>query len=248
MKIEHLSVSHVNEFLNYRSRWFMSRILGYKFPMSVAGHRGTAVETGVAASLRDDNDADPITLALSQFDELCSEIDDSAKIAEERADIPRLIESGIEAMAELIATHGKVVKTQRKLEAKLLTNGYPWIGYTDFEMADETIVDLKTSNRTNSAMPGNWGRQGAFYRFAATTFAEVKFLQLVPLKTKVNANVLTLVNDQRYLGQLRDAERAITALLSLNPIDISPAFLPSPDDFFMDDKAIREAAATVWSF
>ena len=97
-------------------------------------------------------------------------------------------------------------------------------------------------------MPGNWGRQGAFYRFAATTFAEVKFLQLVPLKTKVNANVLTLVNDQRYLGQLRDAERAITALLSLNPIDISPAFLPSPDDFFMDDKAIREAAATVWSF
>lgn len=246
LAFDHLSVSHANDFIERRPKWYASRIMGVRFPGSPDMHRGTAVEFGVNHGLSEGcvDTAEAVALATAKYDELAEGMD-GAEVC--REDIGRLVIAGIDAMAELIAMHGPVAGYQEKIEHRLFRDGWPWVGFTDFRMADGTIIDLKVTKSTKSTLPGGWGRQLAFYSHALDD-CRAKALMLVPLKTKVGVSTFDLPETMRpvYIGQLRDAERAIATILDVGADKIAAAFMPDPDSYFLADPESRRLCAAIW--
>jgi hypothetical protein len=256
---DHLSVSHATDFLEYRPKWFMCRVLGHKLSVGPSAHRGAAVEEGVNAVIfRGASIEEGIEEAHHTFDAKAADCD-LDKAAEAKADLNRLVEAGVKAMEALEDEHGPVRAIQHRLFAKLPSGTVPWLGFADYVMQDGTIVDLKTAGRSKGSLPAAWGRQGAFYQYAAqceaqlaedyTTTLEppaVKFVCLVSLKKEVKVETIPLEHAAFYLHQLQQVERALDAILSLgDPATIAPFFLPSGDEFWMDDEA-RALSRQVW--
>lgn len=246
VEFQHLSVSHANEFISYRAKWFAHRVMGMKFPFSNDMYRGSAVEAGIKTALWDDRNA-PLQFcqeaALRAYD-----VDALGELDDLRETIPSLVERGIAEMKALETQHGPVVDYQRKLEHRLFGNGYMWLGYTDFTMEDGTTIDVKVSKQTKTSLSGAWGRQGAFY-WEANGHKPVRFLAMTPLKTKMNVNVIDLPENQApiFLGQLRDAERAISSILEVGPHKILGAFMPDIEgDFAWATPEARAIADSVW--
>lgn len=245
MSFDHLSVSHANDFIERRPKWYATRIMGVRFPATPDMHRGSAVEAGIQHGLSEacDDPLEAAAIAIAKFDELTEGMAGAEAC---RDDIDRLVTAGLDAMANLIAQHGPVKTYQQKVECRLFANGYPWLGYTDFVMADGTVVDLKVTRATKSALPGGWGRQLAFYSYALE--APAKVLMLVPLRTKVGVSTFDLpeIMARIYLGQLRDAERAIATILEVGADKIAAAFLPDPESYWLADPVARDLCARIW--
>lgn len=243
---KHLSPSHANDFIQRRPKWFAHRIMGAIFPADDNMHRGTAVEAGIAEAVFNDQNASmdqAHAAALSTFDRLVDGIE-----SELRDSIPELVSAGINAMGDLIAEHGPVVAYQKRVECRLFHNGYPWLGLTDFTMADGATIDTKVSKVTKTAIDGGWGRAASYY-WHGTGEKPVKFLALTPLKTKINANILPLDPELApiYLGQLRDAERAIMTILENGVDKFAAAFMPDLEaDFTWKTPEAREIARSIW--
>lgn len=235
--IDHLSPAHANAFLCRRSSWWRRYVLRQQETVGAKAHRGTAVEAGIHRALTEDGMEHAIDYAMSLYAEAAAECEDAADVA---LDIPRLIEAGVATMGELVAEHGPVAGYQRKLTAKLLPNGFDWLGYTDFTMTDGTIIDLKVSGRSVSDISSEWARAGAFYHHASGG-AAVKFLALTPLKKEVKAAVLTANMHGPHLDMLRQIERDVSRVLRLidaaGPDAVAACFAPNPDDYWNKDAA-----------
>ena len=241
MKIEHFSVSHINDFIERRPKWFLSRVLGHEFPMGAAAHRGTAVEHGVTHGLLNNCSLDEsVELALKDFDNLSRgcEKDD---IASTRVAIPAMVAE----LIEVLHPYGKPESVQRRVEGKLRETGeIPWVGYLDLEFP-EVIVDIKTKNKTPSSIPGGWRRQGAFYSKCSNK--PVKFVCAVATKmVKVQTLEMTAEDSNLGMKELSSAARAILALTELPDETLAHVCFPDSSDWTLSDKSIRAAAAKVW--
>lgn len=237
---DHLSPAHANAFLCRRSQWFRRYVLRRSEAVGAKAHRGTAVEAGIYKAVTDDAGMDAaIDEAMELYNGLAVENADREEVG---YDIPRLVEAGVEAMAELIAQHGRIAGYQRKLKARLLDDGMEWLGYTDFTMEDGVIVDCKVAGRSPSAIGNEWGRAAAFYSFATDGGqTPVKFLALTPLKREVKISVLTATDHAAHLDMLRDIERdvmRVTRLIETAGTDaVAPCFAPNPDDYWNKEAA-----------
>lgn len=240
---KHLSVSNVNGFISWRSKWYLERIAGFKSVMGPEAHRGSAVEHGVAHGLiQHAPPADCIALALHDYDELCADldIDHTATI---RDGIPALTT----ALLEHLKPYGKVVSTQRECRGEFSQlPGVNWIGFIDFEFESGLIVDVKTKKQTPSELPSDWGRQGAFYHNRLGM--PVKFVCGIPLKggPRIVTFDITDENGPQYLDQLLEGARAMDRILSLPKDSLADVFTPSPDDWFLKDEMTFNAAKEIW--
>lgn len=239
---KHMSVSNVNGFISWRSKWYLERIAGFKSVMNPEAHRGTAVEHGVAHCLIQRQPIDDgIALALHDYDELCADLDvDHA--AQCREGIPGLVKALIGALEPF----GRVVSVQRAVRGQYdCLPGVEWVGYCDFEFED-LIVDLKTKKQTPSELPSDWGRQGAFYHNRLGK--PVKFVCGIPLKGGPRTVSFTVddVNAPQYLSQLLEGAQAMDRILSLPKDRLADVFMPDPDDWFLKDEMTRNAAKDVW--
>lgn len=243
---KHLSPSNVNDFIERRPKWLASRILGHQFPASVKMHLGTAGEAGIKAGTADCLPVDDaVERAVEMFDGLTALFSDEEK-ADCRANLPRVVRAGIEAVVAMVAEHGPITQAQRKVEGTLPDGLMPWLGFTDLVMLDGTIIDIKVTSTSKSSMPAGWARQGAYYQWVERAPA-VKFLAVVPLKTKVNAQVLLLENVGAWVRQLQMAEHAMEAMLSLGSEDsLIAACFPNSEDFYWSDEASVEIRKSIW--
>ena len=153
MKIEHLSVSHINDFIERRPKWYLSRVLGYDFPVGAAAHRGTAVEHGVTHGLLNDCSLDEsVELALKDFSNISKDCEKD-DINSNRVAIPAMVAE----LIEVLHPYGKPESIQRRVEGKLQETGeIPWVGYLDLEFP-EVIVDIKTKKKPRRPSPEGGG-------------------------------------------------------------------------------------------
>lgn len=243
---DHLSPSNINDFIERRPKWLASRILGHKFPASVAMHLGTAGEAGIKGGTADCLSVDDaISTALEVFDGLTVQFEGDA-VTTARDNIPRVIRAGVEAVGELVNEHGPIVQAQRRVEGSFVDGVMPWLGFTDLTLMDGTIIDLKVTGKSKSEMPAGWARQGAYYQWMERAPA-VKFLAVVPLKKEVKTQVLPLENIGAWVRQLQMAEHAMEAMLSMPSTDsLIAACFPNMDDFYWSDAESRAIANTIW--
>lgn len=240
---KHLSVSNVNGFISWRSKWYLERIAGFKSVMGPEAHRGSAVEHGVAHGLIYPVPVENcIKLALDDYDNLCADLDLDATAAC-REGIPGLVTK----LLETLKPFGKVVSTQHLVKGQYdCLPGIKWIGYTDLEFESGLVVDIKTKKQTPSEMPSDWGRQGAFYH--DRTGKPVKFVCAIPLKggPRVVTFDVTDENGPHYLKQLLEGACAMDRILALPKDRLADIFMPDPDDWFLKDAMTRNAAKDVW--
>ena len=242
MNFDHLSVSHVNDFISRRPKWFLTRVKNMKFPVGVEAHRGSAVERGVVHGLVQKAERDQcVAIALQGYDELTADMDieDAAKC---RAPIPGLVEALLDTMAGFVP-----ISTQKRCGmTSPVTGSIPWVGYTDLE-DDSCVVDIKTKSRTPSELPGDWRRQGAFYSKA--TGKPARFVCGIPNKViGIKTFDLTPEDVERGWSELQRAADAMFKLLDLSPEVLSAACLPDPDDWMIArDKMFAHAVKEVWN-
>lgn len=240
---KHLSVSNVNGFISWRSKWYLERIAKAALPMGPEAHRGTAVEHGVTHGLIQGAPLDAcVSVALQDYDTLAAglDLDDAAEC---RKPIPALVSALIDALKPL----GKVTAVQRRVEKTYPEfPGVSWIGFADIIFEDSLCVDIKTRGRTPSEFPGDWGRQGAFYNDCLKM--PVKFVCAIPLakETRVVKYDLAADHAATYLEQLLDGAKLMDRLLSLPASQLADVFTPSPDEWFLKDTQTFNAAKEVW--
>lgn len=243
------SPSSINGFLEYRSKWFLEKIMKKPLLSSVEAERGKAVELGISNHLTGAcTPEQAVEVALAEYDQKTADLDvDDAMLC--RADIAALVMAGIEALTP----YGKLIAVQRKIwldVGKIPETVLPWMGYVDFIFEGNIIVDLKVTGRTPSTMPAGHSRQGAFYAYAIPETARTDFVYLVPLKKGVNVVKHTLENQQSHFEDLRQGAIALHRVLSFSddPNELTPIFFPDPHDWWLKDLLTRNIAKEVWSF
>src|ERR1700756_2212716 len=104
--INHLSPSSINCWINAPSLWVLERLIGFKSPVGVGAHRGTAVEAGVSAGLFDHSlsEADCAAVAIPVFEKLTALCGDP-KRETERAAIPNMVRQGL-----ALRSHGAPIR------------------------------------------------------------------------------------------------------------------------------------------
>lgn len=238
---KHLSVSNVNGFISWRSKWYMEKIAGVKTPMGPEAHRGSAVEHGVTHGLIQGAALDVCQqVALDDYDELVADLDvDDAEAC--RGPIPDMVS----ALIDTLKPFGKVTSSQRRVSKEYDDlPGVSWIGYADVIFDDVLCVDIKTKGRTPSSLPSDWGRQGTFYHDCLSM--PVKFVCAVPLKSGVKVHTFDLSTPEQYRTQLLEAAKSMDRVLSLPKTVLPDVFQPSPDDWFLKDPMALNAAKEIW--
>lgn len=247
--MKNYSVSNVNGFLSWRTKWFLTKIRKFNIPMGPEPHRGTAVEQGVIAHVAQQLAIeDAIKLAQARYAELTADLDvDQAEKCGEA--IPGLVTALGTSLQSLTEVHGKISAVQKRVECKFpdVTGDIPWLGFLDVQFEDGTILDLKVKGKTPSEMPGDWARQGAFYSHCQGG-KDVIFLTGVPLKKGVNIIPLSLdlSTVPARLHELKEGARAIELILSMPENMQAYACLPSPDDWSLKDPMVMNAAQETW--
>ena len=236
---DHFSPSHINDFIERRAKWYLTRVRGFKTTMGVFAHRGTAVEAGVVHGLLNDcphNEA--VAEATRMYSSLCAGLTDTESVG---ASIPAMVESLIEELHPL----GKPESIQRKIEGTFRATGdTPWIGYTDIEFPD-FIVDIKTKKTTPNGLTGGWKRQGAFY--SQRTNKPVKFVCAIARK-KVTIKTIELTPEDAKTGiaEIEYYATALKSILALGDEMMAHICAPEPGDWMLKDKEFYDLAVKVW--
>lgn len=231
-KFTHLSASSITSFVQRRSVWWAERVMGQRLPVSPAMIRGNAVETGVRfALLGDDIDAS-VKRALDQYEADCTReklIDLDGKIAKERDVIAPSIELAVEALAGFGVPKYDDNGRQQKVSifcryGDSEDDRIEVIGFLDF-VFDGLIVDLKSTGRMPSTM--SWGHQVQRAIYARATGLPVKFCYCSPKKVELKEDGDIDV----ILASIKQAVRAMDAVLRLDVEQQRLLCLPDPDDF-----------------
>lgn len=241
-----LSVSNVNSFMDYPSRWYLERIKGFKGVGSPDMERGNAVELGIHNFYLTGKLNESIDFAKKHYVTKTADLD-LDEVAECGQPIGELIECGIEALRP----YGELSSYQRKIwidKEHVKGSPLPWIGFVDFDFVGGAIVDCKVTGKTPSELSSSHARQGAFYAKHSPNITKVDFMYLVPLKGGCKATIHTLTNTDAHYASLMSGMRAMNTILSevKSSALLDAIFQPSPGEYWLADPMASHAARDVW--
>jgi hypothetical protein len=238
--ITHLSPNSLNLFASEPALWVLQYLLGRKFGVGCAAHRGSAAEVGVQAGLLEIGR--PVEecqqLALASYDRLTALSADSRR-AKEREAIPGIVAIALNELRQygtLTAYQGRVVNRFEDVPVDIL-------GYFDFEFAGAgVIVDLKTSLRLASEISTPHARQVAHY--IAGGNREGRLCYATPAKLAV----YRLENPAVHRAAMNNVARRLQRFLSISadPMELAGIVTPRVDEFWWSDPMARAAALEVY--
>lgn len=232
-RFTHLSASSITSFVQRRSVWWAERIAGVKLPVSPAMIRGNAVETGVRFALLGDDIDSAIKRAVDQYDADCTReklLDLDGKVAKEREVIAPSVELAVDALAGFGVPKYEANGKQQKVSIFCRygddeADRIEVIGFLDF-VFEGLIVDLKSTGRMPSTM--SWGHQVQRAIYARATGLPVRFAYVTPKKIELKEDG----DIDAVLASIKQAVRAMDAVLRLDTDQQRLLCLPDPDDFF----------------
>lgn len=237
--IKHLSPSSLNLYAVNPCLWVGKYLAGWKDEMGPAGHRGSAIESGLDYWLfhRDPKAAE--AKALAHYAELTAgQADDEFEI--ERANVPTMLAQAITALKDAPTPVGRQIKVEH------WANGceVPIIGYVDY-LWDDHGLDLKTTKACPSSIKADHGRQIALY-------SEVRKRPFKILYVTGKKFALYEMSADEQAAGLRDLERQARAVRHLlnkseNAEDAARFFAPDTSDFRWSPKTIEAANITYGS-
>lgn len=236
--IEHLSPSSLNCYAEQPSFWCLKYLHGFKDDGSPAAWRGSAVEAGLDHWLfKRDKDVS-LVAALDRFElDALGLCDDGTE--RERTAIAAFLDRAMLATGELGPP------TVRQFEVNYWFEGVevPILGRIDYEWEQEGI-DLKTTNRMPSLIPGRHARQISLYQ--AARGKPYKILYVTP--SKFEFKELSNEESQKALKTLEWHAHAIRRVLSMFSCkyELSKIFAPDWDHYFWKREEARQAAAEIW--
>ena len=241
--IEHLSPSSINEFSSAQALFVLRRLL--KKPTGTVGaaaHRGTAVESGVAAGLTNPSAslADCVRVALDQFRLLTAMSTDPRKEKEENS-IGGFVEQGLTALKP----YGVPTSLQGLCTLKVEGLEVPVLGYYDFLFPGGILVDLKTTHSLPSSITGAHARQVALY--ASVLGPDIK--PCLAYVSSKKANLLALENVSEHVKALTNMAMQVQRFLALSddPVVLSRLCAPpDTDSFYYSAPEARQAAYEVF--
>ena len=241
--IEHLSPSSINEFSSSQALFVIRRLL--KKPTGTVGssaHRGTAVESGVAAGLTNPSASltDCVMVALDQFRLLTAMSTDPRKEKEENS-IAGFVEEGLKALKPF----GVPTSTQGLCTMKVDGLETDIIGYYDFLFPNGVLVDLKTTHALPSTITAAHARQVALY--ASVLGPDIK--PCLAYVSSKKSNLISLENVQGHVKALSNMALQVQRFLSLSedPVVLSRLCAPPDvDSFYFNSPEARQAAFEVF--
>lgn len=242
-KIEHLSPTSLNTWIDQPAMWAAKYLLGFK-DENAAMWRGLAVEGGLDAFLvsRDPNARCPdlcLGRALDRFDLTSGGLCDDATLRE-RNRVKPMLANAMRAAMELPPP----VLRQNPIEYWFDGIEVPIKGVTDYEW-DDWGMDLKTANRMPSAIPARHARQVSVYQAARKK--PFKLLYVTEGKSKMDA--LTGEESALHLKRLEWYAHSIRRVLSVftDGMDVARLYPPDLDHFYWKSDEARNFANQTWS-
>ena len=241
--IEHLSPSSLAEFSSAQALFVLRRLL--KKPTGTVGaaaHRGTAVEAGVAAGLKDPNASlrQCVEVAVDTFKLLTAISTDTRKDKELDA-LPGFVEQGLQALRP----YGQPTSTQGLCELRVDGLAVPIIGYYDFLFPGGILVDLKTTHALPSTITAAHARQVALY--ASVLGPDIK--PCLAYVSSKKSGLLGLQNVQEHVKALTNMALQVQRFLELSddPVVLSRLCAPPDvDSFYFNSPEARQSAFEVF--
>ena len=251
-KIDHLSASSLNTWINAPSLWVMEKLLGHRSRMGAAAHRGTATEAGVSAGLFDHDLSreDCVAVAMPVFDRLTA-LSGDPKRDSERGVIPGMITQGL-----ALRSHGLPQRPnsgsqfggqeQHKVEIRLAGVAVRIVGYLAWLYADE-ILDLKTTLRVPSSLSETHARQASVYKTAHMD-RHVRFFYVSDKKAE--KHTLTREQYDAAIGQLIGSAQRLERFLSLSndPHELASIVPHSSESFYFNEPVTKAKAVEVFGY
>lgn len=237
--IKHLSPSSLNLYAANPCLWVGRYLSGWQDEMGPAGHRGSAIESGLDHWLfqRDHKVAE--ATALARFAEL-TQGEASDEHEAERANIVPMLNQAIAALKDFPAPIGRQFKVEH------WANGVevPIMGYIDY-LWEDFGLDLKTTKACPSSIKADHARQVALYAEAR----QRPFKVLYVTGKKFALYDLTPEDQTISIRDLERQARAVRHLLnkSENAEDAARFFAPDTSDFRWSPKTIEAANVTYGS-
>jgi hypothetical protein len=236
---DYYSPSECNLYAAEPAMWVLEKILGHKQPVSVAAHRGVAVEDGVTAGLAelDKPIGECIDAALTKYDSLTAMSGDPRR-DKYRSTVPDMVSSALDELRQ----YGTPTSMQGRVERKLEGLALPMLGFYDYEWLNHGILlDLKTTERMPSLIKTGHARQVAHYSGGNT---DARLAYVTPKKLEV----YKLENIAEHRQSLTNIAKRIQKLRSLSDdpqffIDIT---VPDVDSFYWTPPAARALAYQYW--
>ncbi len=236
-KIKHLSPSSLNLFANEPALWVVQYLLGRRFGVGCAAHRGTASEEGVQAGLIDH--AKPIeecqAISLRKYDALTA-LSGDARRAKEREAVPGIVANAIKELRQ----YGKLTGYQGKVVHRFPVDV---LGFYDFEFGEAgVIVDLKSSLKLASAINPAHGRQVSHYIHARNLEGRVCYA------TPAKLAVYRVEDPAMRREEMNNVARRVQKFLSIStdPMELASILTPRVDEFWWSDPSARAAAKEVY--
>ena len=241
--IEHLSPSSINQFASAQALFVMSRVLKAKVGgVGPAAHRGTAVESAVAAGLKDPTAslASCVAVAMDQFNLLTALSPDTDKVAKEAASITGFVEQGLMALRP----YGVPTSLQAPVSLTVPGLAVPIIGFADFVFPGGILVDLKTTAAIPSKISSAHARQVALYAAVVGGDAQPRLAYVSSKKS----SVLGLENVEAHVKAITAVAMSIQRFLSLSDDAKVLAGLCAPDvdSFYYSDPITRASTFEVY--
>lgn len=244
--IAHLSASQLNTFSAAPSLWVLEKLLKVKGRVGCSAHRGSSVETGVSHGLFNPTatQEECEAVALQQYDRFTALSGDD-KREKERGVIPGMIKNGLG-----LREKGNPIRPnqgdQHKIEVMLEGVPVPFLGFLDFEFADE-VIDTKTTNAIPSQMPPAHARQFSLYKHAKMN----KRMRGAYISSK-RMDILTLDRDtyDRSMVEIVAMAKRMERFLSVSddPQELAAIVSHDPSTFYWSDPATRAEGVRVFGF
>lgn len=238
--ISHLSPSSLNLFADEPALWILRYLLGHKFSIGCAAHRGTAAEAGVQAGLVDVSK--PVEecqqIALAAYDRLTALSADSRR-AKEREAVPGIVANAVNELRQ----YGPLTAYQEKIINRFDDVPVDILGYADFQFAAAgVIVDLKTSLRLANEITLPHARQVSHYVVAGNM--EGRLCYVTPTKFAV----YRLENPAEHYAAMNNVARRLQRFLSISadPMELAGIVTPRIGGFWWSDPMARAAALEIY--
>lgn len=235
------SPSQLNQYIEYRSQWFISRIRGIYVKAGLAACRGTAVEAGINYYIENEDATQEKAIAHA----LKAYTQESVGIPEDfnmRQSIAPCVIAGLKSFED----KGYFIdppELQAEINCRLPGCKVDLFGKLDYKF-DNIIIDNKVTSKTPSCLSQGYILQGACYRYA--TGLPVKFHFIIPLKSEVKIKELTLSDEEYEYGLALATKTANHIELIYNALDDLPGdllealFFTNPDSLWdVREKAVH---------
>lgn len=235
--IEHLSPSSLNTYVEQPSYWFLKYLLKMREPDTPAMWRGSAVEAGLDSWVYESDESKALLAAQTRFEEDAQgEIADH--IDKERDVLGLFLKRAMEACDDR-GIHDLPVARQLKVEHWFDDIEVPVIGYVDYEWEDFG-VDLKTTHRIPSEIPGRHARQISLY----STSRQKPYRLLYVSTKRSEMRELSADEVRSHMKHLEWNAHTIRRALALHedPADLVRLFPPNFDHFMWKDETLRQTA------